>query len=428
VKLNKEKCIALVVVFSVAFLNGCDNKIAPASESTCLTLCQADWKNDYKSVCPIDLTSSEQSCLASGTAACPYDENGNVYGPVKNCKDADDSNQQTGTTQSTTATPINVNFRVVKIDVTDPAVAVYANSIIQLKTIYPQSTFDPNKSTTQPALSYNRALTLLHKTQPKIDQFTALASDGTVKTAQVIKYTDEWYIPAAGDKSITNTTKCGDVLPVRNYLAVTYDPQDPNSKVNWNYDWANGLFKSSPAVSAYNSTYQDNSGKEYLASVFLLDSKGLFVQVDKDGFCHPQDIDPSLLSTFTSPDLAPIASAPPGSSEKVDPGWLSYSEAMDFKGIHNAIVAVYMNNITNTSLLDKNCSTWQDLFATAISHEIGHHLLSAGHDPDAKMWMNATNSCQTQQALPYTDDQHFTVSSPSETQLNATIGGSIWVP
>jgi hypothetical protein len=352
--------------------------------------------------------------------------------PVKpgvSCKD-EIATTSTPTPTSTTSASVtvNVNLKVLKIDLT--TAATYGTDVSALKTEFPTGTkYVPSKPTTT-NLSYQRMLNLLHSSSTP-DEFTATAHSGTVKTAKILTYTDEWYTSSTTDAAITATEPlCGTTLPVQNAVIVTYDANNTVVPVQVNWNWGNVLFKSHPSVASYNSSYADEKGYDYIVSTFLLNARGVLVVKDPStGSCSQSDIDQTILSAFAkNVDFSSVLEGTGNST--IDANWLAFGQAMDIDGAHNAIIAMYMNNIANPAMLDKNCADENDLFADVQSHEMGHHLLSAGHDPTTTMWMNSVATCQNTQTLPYLDNQMPAqkVVGASEVQLDATGVEAIWVP
>lgn len=343
----------------------------------------------------------------------------------------------TSTTSSTAqsvdtlTSPKNVEFKVIKVS----AASSYIDEIPGLKTAFPARTSinasDIKSGAFTDSFSYERIAKLLVSVSGLV---TTQSSSGVAYKSQFTKYNDTWQ----SDTVITGVSPCGENIPI-NHLEVLIDTptiSDPGrSIVRFWPDWAADLFSKHPAAKTYNSSYSAGSGKQFTVIAYLMDAQGLYIRRNPlTGACDESTMDQSV--------VASLAADTGGVAQWVAKWPVRYAMAMQYPHNHTFPVAIFLSNVFNSSYIASTCSrNYNNLFDAVLSHEIGHQILSAGHDPRTGMWMDSVQTCQQNQTFGYTptglDTTEFkngptTVSASSVTGFTQQIlyanGSTVWIP
>lgn len=385
------------------------------SDSMCTTVCPKKWdaytENSTTGYdrCGGVLTQKEYSCL-SNDANCRDGKDVPLNG--RQCLDQSIPPSVITPVTPIPTSPINptpkmVRFRMIKV----PVAFDYEDEVTFYKSAYPGTSADLNISsiksgTEKIKLSYSRIAKLIASKDGLVNTQVQTNQGGnystTVYKSKFTKFTDEWQSAQAPDEAIKTRNPCGGDSPIRHYMSVLREanPATPSIEIiTYNFDWSANLFSQHPAAKAYDGitgtadAYADRTGKDFTVITYLMDAEAVYIdRSTTDNTCSEFTLNKTLLEELT---------AEGGERGKIQNHMSShYGIAMQLRATHTFPIALFLNTFVDIER-PSGCEA-TDLFEQVISHEIGHDLISLGHDPRPDMWMSEESVCQTKQTLDYT--------------------------
>lgn len=401
----------LACFFVIIILNGCqDTKDPVKAHDRCLQSCTGSKTPERVVECDQFLTYAEKNCLfnAENSETCPLGQ----AAPLKSCRDGGSSGQSVPSVppSSGTSSPElkSVNFNVVKVDLTTQFENV--SWAQRMKTIFPVISVSPSviKSgglSPTSKLSFATFADLIVERSGVIE-YPVGSSYGKVEVRLLL---DDWYVKPNNVPRPTGRSLCGNRIQIYGSTALEFEPDIRNpgdALLAENSDWANEIYTSDPSVQAYDNNYIENARKPIQIHAFLFDTEYQFLFKDPEdpSLCFDNPVDDDQIDEFANSNyiqLKAIAAKLSKPENKV------LANARIVRGTHTFTVSMFANNMRNLDYFPITCGQtsaakeWMG-FYSVLSHEIGHHFMSIGHDPDMSQLMYYSAACQKEQEFGYT--------------------------
>lgn len=436
------------IAFALTFVTGCYFEIGfTPSTSQCYGICPTKWREkDINSLytyreCRNKLSTPAINCL-NQDYACQSDSTSVSQTGTAQCEEqylTTSSSSSSSSSSTDTSGPKTVAFRVYKYN----AASDYASVVDEIMTSFPENQISATSIKDNPKtgrLSYQR---LAAFSNDNSGLMTTVVSSSDVRKSKFIRYNDNWAEIGTND-TVKRKDPCGSNYTIRSLYAhgIKYDKSagyDAGTSITYDeLEWSQNLLTSNYIAKLYDSTYVAGKSDDFTVVAFLLDSRDVWIEKVIDGdssHCSEYTIDENEAATLKS--LGGIA------ANYVNNHYLStYAAAIQLPGTHTFPIAIFMDEIGSMAMMPTGCSSSESsLFENILSHEIGHQIITSGHDPDTSKWMAATPTCQTTQTIPFkptaATTSEFPVDAASDTSnvtgmkqqiLNSVSPSIRWVP
>lgn len=410
-KPNRTQLIALAGLL----VSGCEEKNLEKAHQRCINRCLSSYSSSeedqkQKNWCVENsLTYQQESCLSTfeGAIACPE---GQVT-PKVSCENGTPVNgsdvPSVNPSQGTSPELKSANFVVVKVDLTTKN--KYMGWVGRVQTAYPYfsksiQSLKTAASTSAYGVSFQYFADLLAE-KDGIIEYPYGPSYGR---AQINNITDEWYSLPGNKSHPTNKDLCGRDIKIYGGNALKFEPDSRNlgdAVLVDDADWAASIYSDDPSVLSYDDFYTQNSRKPAQINVFLFDSEYqyLFKDPELSDVCDDNPVDADVISEWKSSQYVQLKNM---AASLGVPQNNRNAEAIQVRGTNTFSIAMYGNVLTQVASLPSQCGLTdfekeRMIFSTVLSHEVGHHFLSIGHDPNETQMMYKNGNCQTDQAFGY---------------------------
>jgi len=409
--------VVVVLVLSATILNGCLYDIPKAS--TCAAYCPQTWekKNEFTTTnwgdCGERFTPDVVTCLRNlptcQSGADDPGENSCRERPTAQPSYVPNPTHTIGAPSTPTVTYKNVKFKLTKVNLAPS----YLGRVADIVAAYPSRILTEADLLDGPlggsaTISYQRMLDLMFD----FDFEMTTRSANTMLSSKFTSFTDDWENSGALVTAAAGVDPCGKSRPIRSLTRVVKSVLTTNPlvyDVKQEDDYGFGAFSQDPIVSSYRSSYSARTGKDFQVMVYFFDSKGVYQTQSADkSSCTEELITPLMASEWLENDDPAIKEYGLIYSE-LDQAFPPPTAPIT----HTFPIAVFMDILANPPLtVTDQCATMKDRIDRIVSHEIGHYVLTSGHDEKGgptELMYPKTDCRATTQTIPFMSNTYDNV-------------------